>query len=232
MRYSPQKRQPSAFTLTEVLLVIGMLALVAMLLFPVVGQMRAESRKVQCLGNLRQMGALFALYAADHGASLPMARRDYTDANGTPQVEVWFRRLFPYAGGSSRDADHKWLNCPARNASEPFNYTYAMERSAGSDTLDHTGAPVKLADLQQNLHLGVPVDGQRWLLMDGVWYFIDHTKGLNALSGAHYTPAFRHRKRLNVLLANLSAQSVDASTMNSQLYIFRSQPIAPPIGPE
>ncbi len=215
----------SGFSVMELAVAIGVLLILAALLLPAFRLTRAEGQRVKCAANLRQAGVLFALYATDHRGTLPMARRDFTDAQGKAQVEVWFRLLFPYAGGMTRDADHAWLNCPARESTEPYNYSYAMDRSAGSDTVDHTGAIVKLSDLQQNLHLGKPVNGERWLLLDALWYFIDQTKGLNTLSGAHYTPLFRHRERLNVLMADFSVRTLSAKEMNETLYIYRDKPL-------
>jgi general secretion pathway protein G len=54
-----------AFTLIEILVVIGVLALLAALLFPAFAQARARGRQTVCSSNLRQLGQAIALYASD-----------------------------------------------------------------------------------------------------------------------------------------------------------------------
>ena len=54
-----------AFTLVEILVVIGVLALLAALLFPAFSMARARSRQVVCASNLRQLGQAMALYTND-----------------------------------------------------------------------------------------------------------------------------------------------------------------------
>jgi prepilin-type N-terminal cleavage/methylation domain-containing protein/prepilin-type processing-associated H-X9-DG protein len=54
-----------AFTLIEILVVIGVLALLAALLFPVFAQARARTRQTACASNLRQLGQAMALYSSD-----------------------------------------------------------------------------------------------------------------------------------------------------------------------
>jgi type II secretory pathway pseudopilin PulG len=57
--------------LTELLVVIGIVAVVIAILVPVLGSARASSQNVACLGNLRQMMMAFNLYAADNKEVLP-----------------------------------------------------------------------------------------------------------------------------------------------------------------
>lgn len=55
----------TAFTLTELMIVIGLIALLAALLLPVLGRMRAASGSVRCAANLRQMTTAWAIYTSD-----------------------------------------------------------------------------------------------------------------------------------------------------------------------
>jgi general secretion pathway protein G len=54
-----------AFTLVELLVVIGVLALLAALLFPALAQARARGRQAVCASHLKQLGQAIALYADD-----------------------------------------------------------------------------------------------------------------------------------------------------------------------
>ncbi len=59
------------FTLTELLVVLGILTLQAAMLLPVASRTRAAVRGVYCLTSLRQWGVGTHLYAADHDDCLP-----------------------------------------------------------------------------------------------------------------------------------------------------------------
>lgn len=54
-----------AFTLVEILVVIGVLALLAALIFPVFAQARARGRQTVCSSHLQQLGQAIALYSSD-----------------------------------------------------------------------------------------------------------------------------------------------------------------------
>jgi len=64
-----------AFTLLELLVVIGVIALLASLLAPALARAGHRARQTQCLGNFRQIGIAFTLYLADHAEIFP-DRRD------------------------------------------------------------------------------------------------------------------------------------------------------------
>lgn len=53
------------FTLVELLVVLAIVAVLAGLLMPVVGQVREAARGAGCLSNLRQVGMAFGTYADD-----------------------------------------------------------------------------------------------------------------------------------------------------------------------
>jgi type II secretory pathway pseudopilin PulG len=61
----------AAFTLVELLVVIGIIVLLVGILVPVVGRARQSGQSVACLGNLRQIGVAFHLYADANNGFLP-----------------------------------------------------------------------------------------------------------------------------------------------------------------
>ena len=65
-------RPRSGFSLVEVLVVIGIFAVLIALLVPAVGFARRASQRMRCLSNLHQIGAALNGYANDNGGQLPV----------------------------------------------------------------------------------------------------------------------------------------------------------------
>ena len=55
------------FTLVELLVVIAIIGILAGLLLPALSQAKARAKRIECVGNLRETGLAFHLFANDHG---------------------------------------------------------------------------------------------------------------------------------------------------------------------
>jgi len=64
-------RFQAAFTLVELLVVIAIVAILAALLFPLVGSMRIKASSAVSVSNLRQIGTAIVTYASDNNGTLP-----------------------------------------------------------------------------------------------------------------------------------------------------------------
>ena len=64
------KREPG-FTLSEMLVVVAVIAAIAAILFPVFVQVREKARQTTCISNLRQLGLAHQLYVQDYDEVLP-----------------------------------------------------------------------------------------------------------------------------------------------------------------
>ncbi len=64
----------AAFTLVELLVVIGILAILAAILFPVIASATHASRRAHCLSNLRQLYMAQKMYSDDYDRTLVPAR--------------------------------------------------------------------------------------------------------------------------------------------------------------
>ncbi len=73
MRITRCRRRVEAFSLIELLCVIAIIAILAALLLPALGQAKAKAKRIQCVNHLRQAGLAFLSFSHDHNGLFPMA---------------------------------------------------------------------------------------------------------------------------------------------------------------
>jgi prepilin-type N-terminal cleavage/methylation domain-containing protein/prepilin-type processing-associated H-X9-DG protein len=95
-------RRSRGFTLVELLVVIGIIALLIAILLPALSRARSMAKQTACLSNLRQIGTACLNSAAEHQGYFPIAGKVYSPLGAVPDgVNDPARTLYTYFADTS-----------------------------------------------------------------------------------------------------------------------------------
>jgi prepilin-type processing-associated H-X9-DG protein len=133
------RKRPVAFTLVEILVVLGVVALLAALLLPVLSQARERGRRTVCTSMLADFGRAFHLYAQDYDGRFPNPGGRGMQGNATVRAveagdngAAWYSpgqvtdgrivdrgALLPYIERVKKNQNNDWA-CPDAMEAQPL----------------------------------------------------------------------------------------------------------------
>jgi prepilin-type N-terminal cleavage/methylation domain-containing protein/prepilin-type processing-associated H-X9-DG protein len=178
-----------AFTLVELLVVIGIIALLAALLLPALGDARERSRQTQCASNLRTLAIGILVYSQENHGALPgMATTPQQPSDWIywqqwqgPPFDVFANGpLCRYVGKDpsifrcpSDDALHHTIPAGTEQPLGPYYYSYIINAFSISGIARYQCCVVtdqaRLSSVRHASDKILMIEGNEQTLIDGVW---------------------------------------------------------------
>ncbi|MDB5323211.1 MAG: hypothetical protein JWN40_4842 [Phycisphaerales bacterium] len=158
-----------AFTLVEMLVVIGILALLIAILLPALNRARESANTVNCLSNMKQFTAAAMNYAADN--------KGYIIPCGTPQAGWWCNIM----------VDNKYLAVPGQTGNAPKTsgvfYCPSGNQDAFPPDLTNNGT-VPSSRVDERSAMGTQQTSPRTGVRIDLWYGMNASEGSATKTGA------------------------------------------------
>ena len=208
------------FTLTELLVVISIIAILAGLTMPALNKARASAMATACSSNLKQVGAVFVLYANDNEDMLPPAE--------TKADEPWFWGLEDkkYFRNDMRNNTSKTVvNCPVTRGNPANKDGYGVpvgdnEKDGGKEIIS---SPKKIyarsridmdamtSFVASDSIADAPINSSK-----GDAYSIGQNQDSTYVEGKGYI-AFRHSNKANILMLDGRVDATDVNKAKKNL---------------
>jgi prepilin-type processing-associated H-X9-DG protein/prepilin-type N-terminal cleavage/methylation domain-containing protein len=234
-------RKRTAFTLVELLVVIGIIALLIGILLPALSRARDTSKRVLCLSNLRQMAIASQTYVTNYKGYYPIANWvTWTGTSTTTYIYCWDFTTIQNKGLPDQiipgllwdgSTNQKIQQCPSFEGAanweqDPYtgyNYNTSYighcqnEDPAGDDAPPFAPVPAKATQIRNSARVALFGDGQ---YISGATKFMrapfPNPGDANFMGRYAGTQGYRHQKKTNVAYCDGHAESVSDRFTNNQ----------------
>lgn len=183
-----------AFTLVELLVVIGIIAALVAILLPALSKAKESANRVKCGANLKQLGVAFQLYTTDYKGWFPACAagvrpedwiywQSDRDINEGVIVKYFGKKFNPGVYLCPSDDITSHLNYPTG-----YNYSYTINYNITGypHPAFETRKPVKITAIKQPANKILLIDESSNTIDDGAWAPQNYaTDGKNLLSNRH-----------------------------------------------
>jgi len=144
------RKRRAAFTLVELLVVIGIIALLVSILLPALGAARRQAATIKCAAQMRDMGTYYRFYEIEYKGYWPVARINGWQPNGTAAIAKY-----------NIDGTDYPTAVPA--AGQAYWFTFLAKYATKSRAGNAAGVDVQAAlDWRKSIFMGCPAwDGYK-----------------------------------------------------------------------
>lgn len=207
------------FTLTELLIVIAIIAILASLLLPVLNKAREKAKEIKCTSNLKQISLLFGLYLNESNEYYPF-KKNY-EKPGFPHWLETFALIYPEAGIDAGKAN-SIIMCPSAlvwdNASQQRYYPGYGVPSWGVTCWFPNAQILSYANHNYPAKLSqIKVDFENTVLVADCMQAANPNYGnftISSVPNWGFLFGGRHNGRVNILFAGGNVQSRNANVIN------------------
>jgi prepilin-type processing-associated H-X9-DG protein len=185
-----------AFTLIEILVVIGIIALLLAIMLPTLNKARESARRTACQSNLRQIATGLLMYANDNRHWLPSPARGFY-----PRDDDWMKPIYADSAIARYFPSDAIMYCPSDSRQRrtefdrPFKYSYSVNvllfGDPGSEPTDDGTAmlgqvyPRKKLPFKLTSETILVVDECEATINDGLWVHFEHAPRADMLAVHH-----------------------------------------------
>jgi prepilin-type N-terminal cleavage/methylation domain-containing protein len=221
----------SGFTLVELLVVIGIIAVLVAILLPAMSRSREMARRTACLSNLRQVHMAFMLYAGENHDQVPLGYRTASKQYNSMMFSTtagnrWVLFGLLYSGGYI--SEPRILFCPSETNSK-FDFDTSENSVPAPDVVPKSNVQSGYGsrpDQRIPDDLSNPPPSPTPFAMPKLTHFRNQAIFADLTSSATRV-ATRHIKGINVLYGNGSARWVNLKAFDQPAETW-PEPTLPP----
>jgi prepilin-type N-terminal cleavage/methylation domain-containing protein/prepilin-type processing-associated H-X9-DG protein len=191
----------TGFTLIEILVVVGIIAVLIGLLLPALSRARRASSQVSCMSNLRQWGTAVLIYANENHGYLPQRGQGVAPTVQINRPADWFNALPPMFQSSTYseliaatriprpgDSPSVWLCPEAGDFAGDYYWSYGMNMGLSVEqATQNNGMPDKITSVGSTSVMVLFADGPG-----------NYCSVFPSRFPGGYNPVPRHNKLVNI----------------------------------